>query len=783
MTPFAQRPMPLPSAITYGRKRRKLIPLAGNHFIRSDSHKLPPDDGDERQDAPRRVVWGKVYSAREPDPDDAPLSEDELEAVYGRDAGPTSSPPRHLPAVSETGPECYAGMTVTPPRRRRIPQPTSRVRRAIASLRASPSKAFDGNTRRKRRIIQTTPTISDDGNIRKQGIAKPTHHAQMASRSSAMISESSSGGNIATLAPSTATQKIIHQPLGSLPVNELLLARSVHRAEATCDRSSPPGVDTQDTIEPSSTAVKRAASAISDDENPQLRAPLTSIRKRLKTPKSAHKSVVALRKKHDARSPFSKIADKILKPGDGFEISELKIANSGLAIERRRKFKPLALSFSALTISSGPLPDVQFKPSSPECRVEHSRDGDAFLADDERAVSGEASRESNTPDGQSQHPGVSFGNRVLDDMVAQRLSSVSAPKRVYSISSDDEDDDGKEDDWNQSEEESDPEADGQFIEPDKVQSPNKNQMSNRHLSSHFVHQQDSAHSKFSIELPRNSGVTLDFRKPTTPGSVSELSSRRHLIEVDERIFDGPCANDQPVPRQIIGRERVERPMKVTRFAEQQAPVTPHRPRSILRCKPPIVQESDTGAEHTSTNTRLNSSCISQESVYFNATADEPVESSEPLSPAYETESGKFNDAFELDQGRYFSTAARMLRDQALHRPRVIKQRSSEARRASYLRQREGFVPGSDAVVLETSTAVRETSPDPPDHTDFRKMDIPKRTSSTMCTSNLPRISRDLKTLTRTVSKEHGTLSQSARRRRPSLPFQSPVKQSTDSHAH
>ena len=370
---------PLPPAITYGKKRNRLIPLTGNHFIRPDPYDIPRDEDDELKAAPRRVGWGKVYSAKEPDPDDSPLSEDELDAVYGHDAYPQSSPPGLSPSVSDTSPEEHTGLavsSVTPPRRRRIPQPTPRAKRVVESSTEPPSSTASDvvvnlHPRRRRVIPQTTPPTSH-AMINKKGTAKSTNRVCSAvplssttPTASATPADSFSSKITKAISrkrqiPKSASGADVRPALERVPVNELLLVRSPPEAppaDTTYDRSSPQDEEPHDPIEPSSIAIKRRASAISDDEEPQVKAPLTSIRKRLKKPMFTHKSVVALRKKHQARSPFFKIGGKTTRLGDGFETAELKISHTATT-KKRRACKPLTQGFSALTLKSGPLPEV-----------------------------------------------------------------------------------------------------------------------------------------------------------------------------------------------------------------------------------------------------------------------------------------------------------------------------------------------------------------------------------------------------------------------------------------
>lgn len=130
---------PLPPAITYGKRRGKRIPLKGDQFLRPDPYDIPVNEDDEPRAASRRVKIGKTYSAKQPNADDSPISEDQLESVYGRDASPLSSPPRRLPPSSRTSDEDQGPLvvkSVAPPIRRRLlsPLPPAKRPRTLALL-------------------------------------------------------------------------------------------------------------------------------------------------------------------------------------------------------------------------------------------------------------------------------------------------------------------------------------------------------------------------------------------------------------------------------------------------------------------------------------------------------------------------------------------------------------------------------------------------------------------------------------------------------------------------
>jgi len=117
---------------------------------------------------------------------------------------------------------------------------------------------------------------------------------------------------------------------------------------------------------------------------------------------------------------------------------------------------------------------------------------------------------------------------------------------------------------------------------------------------------------------------------------------------------------------------------------------------------------------------------------------------------------------EVDDSCYFATASDSLRapDQTKHK--VVPRRSS-------------YFNNSSIQVADSERAVPGTPREPSDHTSASQLHVSRRNSESIYTSqSVPVVAKPLKILTCDVSREHGTMSQSVRRR-PSLPFQSPTK--------
>jgi protein tyrosine phosphatase len=120
---------------------------------------------------------------------------------------------------------------------------------------------------------------------------------------------------------------------------------------------------------------------------------------------------------------------------------------------------------------------------------------------------------------------------------------------------------------------------------------------------------------------------------------------------------------------------------------------------------------------------------------------------------------------DVEESRYFNAAKDQLDSQGDSTPTkqtIIRKKSSS--RFFYPIE----VPYSEEVV-------RETSPQKPDYTNTSQLHVLRRTNEAFWTSSAAIVPQtDLRSLTRSVSKDNGTLSQSVRRRS-SLRFQSPMK--------
>jgi hypothetical protein len=533
-----------------------------------------------------------------------------------------------------------------------------------------------------------------------------------------------------------------------------------------------PEVCDEDPISNGSSSHDTTRSSSSKDSDAVPTEPLTNIRNRLKTPKSKHKSVIALRKKQIARAPFFWTRTARLPIGDGFDTSELTTKRAGTGITRRHRMsRPLALGMAVLKLTSGPLPEVEFSTDCPGLELEVIREDKLNSGDIKEEEGPELARRS--PSDRHRGPQIlSFSDHVLDEMVMQRLSSVSAPKRIYSISSDDESEKDSEEHWNQSElgeddsnEPEDPETD------DETEYSSHNTPPSAQSRADFDSPSSASVADIPSDPPTKHGVTLDFRKSAADSYSRVPFAKRNLMEVDEMILDDPMEDERMENDKLLrfgGAFRITDGQALHNRVE--ATTSPTRP--ILRKSKSTLMESNTGLEHTVANTHQNSSRTGVRSLYFPQNGPEAGGSQES---SFRYGAGPFrrNTLVDVDdKGNYFANATNMLREPQTARPRIIKQRTSDSRRSSYF---EYQVRNSDHEIPETSTAIRETSADDAmDHRNNSQLKRLQKNSDATCSTNLPKTHMDLRTLTRNASVKYGTSSQSARR--PSrLPFASPTK--------
>ncbi|KAK3721067.1 hypothetical protein LTR37_003357 [Vermiconidia calcicola] len=649
---FASQLPPRPR-ITYGKKGSKPLSLSGNQF-KTSAYAIPSDEEEDRPDA--NALLQAAAQQVETDSEDSELSD--AEPVLKRVV-------KHIETAS----------------RIRQKQGTTAVGTRTASN-VSGSSGDDAAPAQVRKAKQTRNALQQD--------------------TTAPIRRSRE-----SLAVRITKNRLT--PQRRIPANELVLVTSpVDDGEIHDPPSSARGVQSQDPIvDTSSSPRKRSISPISSDDGDVKRrpskAPLSIFKDRIKAPRSAFKSVADLRKKQ-ARQ----VADSSGR--DGFDDSELVVVTPRTQTRRVRQRKTqLIPQFGSLQLISGPLPDVEFEPSTGELKMETEQDGSvpAPISEDvgDARDAGIVAAESAT---HSSRRRVSFSSRIRDDIIRAQLSSISAPERVASDSEDS--DDGIDEDLY--------DEGSEVLEDAEEIGSEKETLLN--------HDEEAS----AIQESNDHCVSLDFRRVQGPGQVPLSASlkRRALIEVNEAIIEVPDS-DRVQQGHVLGRESI---LENTEHALQSAllndrPQRQHRPHSILKNTTPMVPDSTTRPEETAANTRRNS-------------------------------------VVDVSESRYFSDAINLLSAPDPARHKVVPRR-----RSSYCEH--GF---QEVEVPDTDRAIPETSPQSNDYVNFQDLNVLRRSSEAVWTSSLPRASKNLQALTRSVSREHGTLSQSVRRR-PSMTFQSPTK--------
>ncbi|UJO21259.1 uncharacterized protein CLAFUR5_10905 [Fulvia fulva] len=773
VAPAKQRP-----TVTYGkRNRNRPLPLQGTQFLRRDSSIISPDnDSDDEEDfVPIRAAEPRLKKVVEPDPDDSPLSEDELRAACPSNASPILSP-SSSPVLA-----------------------TSSSKTSLEPNREA-SSAEKGIGKRVPRTVKKPTYPPRKIDVAKQKTRAEPSAPQRGTADTASTKQSTEPRPKArTKGKSTTRPKA--KALIRLPVNELTLL-PVPRGDPPSSAAAEHELDqeNQDPISnTTSSGQKRTLSPIHDISDDNAKAPLTIISKRLKTPRFTHKSIAALRKKQIRRSSIFQNNDVTSKLGDGFESSELKVDHGHIFAKRRRKtLKPLLLGFSALQLQPGPLPEVKFEGNSSELQLEAaSRDEQNYRCAEDDGPNAYSDRDQSLPRAEKRR--VSFSDRVLSDIVRQELSSIGAPRRPISVSSDQSESDFQEFDDSDAEANEDEASDRGAESNPEPEPPAPTPPSD---------QQAQSYKKFMRRSPPpervNQHATPKFSSDRRIGQPPRtLSSINRTMEVDEAILDEPD-DEATKPRTLLRNENLIEvddiilddiePKPTTEETDQQDPIwnrehdmldemegsiyarsynerpppppplpPPQRPRSILRIPSSRFESRATKPSDTASNTRRNST--------------RQLEAASPhFPPAGPSRRRTTLVDLEADeQRRYFSTASHFLHQAQADPPRITKMRSNYfARQASQRGETHVQVYDSEAQVLETS-------PEPvmlPDYTNSTssQLNILRRGAEATWTSSesLPREPKYLKALTRSVSREYGTLSQSVRRR-PSLPFQSPTK--------
>lgn len=550
-----------------------------------------------------------------------------------------------------------------------------------------------------------------------------------------------------------------------LPLNELVMVSGA-RSDDVFEQP-----ERSEGAEAISSSVQPLLDAMLSDDSEERSAkrkakkPLSAIRKRIRTPPSGYKSLERLRKSHYS----TRITPTGSRPrqvaGDGFEKSELNTSPAYRRLGRRslRQREPLLAGLQALSLVSGPLPDVVFTNESSPSQLKLQ----------ERDVSYRQTYETPSDDlvpavvslarlDHSTEKRVSFDERAERSISAQ-LASISAPRREPSVScgseSGDDGDESSSDEGDLVHEDDDEAADTYLdqhelpFEEDRATMDEPDFGNKAHLLAPV--QGPGRHLQNSIQPSNDDGQSTSVGKNLPPQStrssrkpsfrLQSSPEKRALNEVNEFIEDDFCIEDM-----LLGDEKEDPPPNYssieglwknapnftshvndnvrthsrnqTRDQTASTRTSSNQPRSILKNSTPYISSDTNRSESTAANTRRNSFIDLEESGYFSAAKD------------------------QLDSIPY--------------KQPIIRKKSS----SRFFEPIQ--VPFSDE-------RVPETSPRKPIHSDGSSMHLLGRTDDAIWTSNAARVPQtDLGSLTRSVSRDNGTLSQSVRRRS-SLNFQSP----------
>ncbi|RMY77511.1 hypothetical protein D0863_01285 [Hortaea werneckii] len=507
----------------------------------------------------------------------------------------------------------------------------------------------------------------------------------------------------------------------------------------------------------------------SNSKNPQSQAPLTVLRKRIRSSKLEHKIV-----RHERSQRLFHLKEQA-SIGDGFEKSELHIEYRTVSHRRRKPWRRDAVVYKQLPVAGGPLPDVMFECSADELNAEQSGGPHHVTTrlpsnptpngpSEHSTVFAEQARNSlreetqaNINDGNYANPSlrtfrpaeksaaessypskrrVSFSDR--DRFIDAQLSSIKAPPRPREDPGDDDaehsadDDEEVESETGKDEEEMvfqtvdaanriDDELLVDYVDNSSTRqelTPSE-QPALRFENSHMgpedaVDSSDDEELKEAIEAPRS--------------SRSRSIERMRLMEAEEPIDEFPdtmhaermsaaVANHYTRSTEGHTRRKIQISLGVLEREADRSAGQPrlHRLRSILKSNTPLMPDVTYRPDDLEGNTRRNS-----------------------------------RHAVNVEDSRYFSQASEILRNPDTSNHKILPRR---IRSNHFSREDEDQVEAYPGGQLHRSRQDMEFVRDPQDS---------------------PKPERDLKSLTRQVSRANGTMSQSVRRRS-TLGLESPFK--------
>ena len=545
-----------PAMITYGKRRRKLLPLTGQQFRGRVYNILSDNENDDSRQ--QYLMAGGLGDANGEESRHEPVHSNDSDDGYRHTDGHDSA----LDAIEILQSAFFNSSKKTIASKSHA-RPKTKAKAATTGPRIQDStKVPEKVIKKKQSLTKNRPTANNPNH----DITPKQHHVTPARR---------------------------------LPINELFLVASPPNGITFDPVSTHPTMSVQDPITASSSSpLKRSASSASsnDGSGPRkvIKTPFTDIRKRCRATRWRYKSIVK------SRQPAVKLT--ILTPSirterrgrDGFEASELAIYNRPGLSRKTRAQTPLIPKFDALQLGSGPLPDVEFE--SPTTTALVTQLDAVYEASHSDADYDELGQSADQDEDDRTNRRVSFDHRALEKRIRAELSSISAPPRPRSVSDSVED------------------AGDYSDEDEVVDDAESDAGDNDAAMCGIASSTDIGCSQAADNIDRdhrqsNVGVTLDFRRPEIRGqrTISRSLQRGKLIEINEHIVEVPDTS----PTRRYTTQRRDQP-HLSNNGEQQR----RRTRSILKNSTSMVPDSTSAPEHTEANTRRNSMVEVKESRYF-----------------------------------------------------------------------------------------------------------------------------------------------------------------------
>lgn len=511
---------------------------------------------------------------------------------------------------------------------------------------------------------------------------------------------------------------------GRLPLNQLILVAGngsdTHTGQLTREGTLSRKAKRAAARDPASSAARTLldASISSDsDATPTKRksnASLSAIRKRLRMQSSAYKSIEQLRRSQRATMITAAGNQALQVIGDGFDDIEFtsgrgrQVRKADSRKSRQRDY--LFQGMQALTLVSGPMPDVEFA-SNTQGRLEFKVDRDQEVVKYHEGSSHAIDAPNVVPPSRQSGSRCARSVSFLDHdnhILRAQLCSISAPRREPSISLDTAEED---------EDDGDDEAADTYVDEDDLQADDGASISDGDVRAELLSSPERSpepgtpQSADSFRFSRRNsftqrqnyhGVALDFHRLTAPGARLRSISRKLLtMELNEPMLDDFQVDDMLLedPGCIEHTDNIadgpSSPIKSDRQGAAQ-------PRSILKNSVPYVSSERNRPESTTANTRRNSHAV------------------------------------EVHESRYFPAATKRLDFIETSQPVIRKKSNSRYIEVPYS---DDFVP--------------ETSPGKMDYSNSKQMHALRRNSEAVWMSKVvPSRQKDLGQLTRMVSDQN-----------------------------